>query len=111
MPRLTPALIVAATLAAPASAGPPTKEQAAFFENKVRPVLAEHCFACHSDAAKKRKGGLAVDSLAALLQGGDTGPAVVPGHPEKSLLVTAVGHATDLKMPPKGKLPAAAIDT
>jgi hypothetical protein len=111
MPRHTLALAAClVALAAPASAGPPTKEQAAFFETRVRPVLAEHCFKCHSDAEKKRKGGLAVDSLAALLQGGETGPAVVPGHPEKSLLVTAVGHATDLKMPPKGKLSAAEVE-
>jgi hypothetical protein len=106
---LTAAL--AAPDARPVTAGEPTKEQAAFFETKVRPVLAEHCFKCHSDAEKKRKGGLAVDSLPALLQGGETGPAVVPGKPEKSLLITAVQHGDELKMPPKGKLPAADIET
>src|SRR2546430_1172247 len=114
MPRHTPALAPCLAALAPApsaSPGPPTKEQAPFFENKVRPVLAEHCSKCHSDAEKKRKGGLVVDSLAALLQGGETGPAVVPGHPEKSLLITAVGQGTDLKMPPKGKLSAAEVET
>src|SRR5258708_19141073 len=73
-----------------------------FFEKKVRPVLAEHCFACHSTTAKKKRGGLMLDSRAAVLKGGDTGPAVHPGEPEKSLLIKAVRYADpDLRMPPK----------
>lgn len=81
-----------------------------FFETKVRPVLAEHCYSCHSAASKKLKAELRVDSREALLKGGETGPAIVPGSPEKSRLITAI-HFTDpdLQMPPKGKLPAAAI--
>ena len=89
-------------------AADPTREQAEFFEAKVRPVLVERCFGCHSDAQKKAKGGLVADSLAGLLAGGDGGAALVPGDPDASRLIEAVRYATDdLKMPPKAKLPAA----
>jgi cytochrome c553 len=82
----------------------PTAEQVAFFENEIRPVLAGNCYSCHSAEAKKVKGGLWLDSRDGVLQGGDSGPAVVPGHPEKSLLITAVRYTDeDLQMPPKGK--------
>jgi hypothetical protein len=81
-----------------------------FFEKKVRPILAESCHKCHSTAAGKKRGGLLLDSRAALLKGGDTGPVLVPGHPEKSRLVEAVGYKdTDLRMPPRGKLSDQAI--
>jgi Protein of unknown function (DUF1553)/Protein of unknown function (DUF1549)/Planctomycete cytochrome C len=80
------------------------------FEKKIRPLLAEHCYACHSQSAKKLKAHLLVDSRDGLLKGGDTGPAIVPGAPEKSLLVTAISYAdVDLTMPPRGKLPESAI--
>ncbi len=73
--------------------------------DKARPVLAEKCFSCHSHAANKSKGGLVLDSREAMLHGGDSGPAVVPGEPEKSLLIKAVNYADEnLQMPPKGKL-------
>jgi len=73
-----------------------------FFEKRVRPVLADHCYECHGERAEKPKGGLLVDSRESLLQGGDLGPAVVPGDPEKSLLVRAIRHTDpDLVMPPK----------
>src|SRR4051812_6583057 len=73
-----------------------------FFETKIRPVLAEHCYECHSASSKKLKGGLRVDSREALLSGGDTGPAIVPAKPESSLLVTAIAHRDkELVMPPK----------
>ena len=80
-----------------------------FFEKKIRPVLAEHCYECHSATSKKLKGGLRVDSRAGLLQGGDTGPAIEPGKPEASLLIAAISHRDqDLAMPPKKpKLPDA----
>jgi len=78
-----------------------------FFEKKVRPLLAERCHACHSARAKKQRGGLSLDSRAAILRGGDTGPALVPAQPDKSLLVRAVRYEKNgLQMPPKGKLPA-----
>ncbi len=81
----------------------------ALFENKIRPILVEHCYECHS-ADKKQKGNLLLDTAAATLKGGDTGPAVVPGDSIKSLLLTAVKwEDDDLRMPPKKKLSAAQI--
>ncbi|MEQ2007573.1 MAG: PSD1 and planctomycete cytochrome C domain-containing protein [Limisphaerales bacterium] len=76
----------------------------AIFKERVLPLLEKHCHECHSHAAKKSKNGLVLDSAAAILTGGDSGPAVVAGEPEKSLLISAVRHASpDLHMPPKGK--------
>ncbi|QDU19221.1 PSD1 and planctomycete cytochrome C domain-containing protein [Urbifossiella limnaea] len=81
-----------------------------FFEKQVRPLLAEHCHSCHSAKANKARGGLTLDSRDALLKGGESGPAVVPGQPEKSLLVTAVhGTRAELQMPPKGRLRPAQV--
>jgi hypothetical protein len=75
-----------------------------FFEAKVRPVLAEHCFKCHGDV-KKPKGGLRLDSLEGMLTGGDQGSALVPGQPAKSLLIKAIKYEDqELKMPPSKKL-------
>jgi hypothetical protein len=98
-------LAVLLTAAAGVRADGPDAAAVAFFEKQVRPLLAEHCHSCHSAKANKTRGGLALDSREALLKGGDSGPAVVPGRPEQSLLVTAVhGTQADLQMPPKGKL-------
>ncbi len=82
-----------------------------FFEAKVRPVLVEHCLKCHGgDKAKAPKGGLRVDGRAALIKGGDSGPALMPGEPAKSRLVEAINFQNaDLQMPPKGKLADAII--
>lgn len=78
-----------------------------FFEKRVRPLLVERCYKCHSVTGEKVKGGLLMDSREDLLKGGDTGSALVPGDPEKSLLITAVHYTNeDLMMPPKTKLPA-----
>jgi hypothetical protein len=77
----------------------------AFFEKKIRPVLVEHCYKCHSTQAGKKKGGLLLDSREALRKGGESGPAVVPGDPDKSLIMQALRQELDLRMPPKGKLP------
>ncbi len=88
----------------------PTPEQVAFFEKKIRPVLVEHCYKCHSQQAEKVKGELLLDSREGLRRGGRSGPVVVPGHPEKSPLVVALRHSDpDTAMPPKGKLPDAVI--
>jgi hypothetical protein len=85
-------------------------EESDFFEARVRPVLAEHCYRCHSGQAKKLRGGLRLDSRQAMLTGGDSGPALVPGQPEKSRLIEAVAYKNvELQMPPRGKLPEAAI--
>ena len=87
-----------------------TPEALEFFEKKIRPVLVQHCYECHSATAKKVKGGLLLDSRAAILTGGDNGPALVPGDPEKSRLIEAIRYTNvDLKMPRKGKLPEAII--
>ena len=84
---------------------PLSREHLDFFEAKIRPLLAERCYECHSVTAKKLKANLRVDTRDGLLQGGDLGPAIVPGHPEKSLLIEAVQQADkDLAMPPKSRL-------
>jgi len=75
-----------------------------FFERKIRPVLVENCYKCHSQGAEKIKGGLLLDTRAGVLKGGNTGPAVVPGDLAKSLLLTAVRYQDkDLQMPPSDK--------
>jgi len=75
-----------------------------FFESKIRPVLVENCYKCHSSQAERLKGGLSVEFRDTLLKGGENGPAVVPGNPEKSLVIKAVSYVDpDLQMPPKGK--------
>lgn len=76
-----------------------------FFEKKIRPALVENCIKCHSETDKKVKGGLALDSKEGIARGGETGPAIVPGKPELSLLVKVINYDGDMKMPPKGKLP------
>jgi hypothetical protein len=84
-----------------ALAGEPSAEQAQFFETKVRPILVENCQRCHGE--KKQSGGLRLDSAAGLLAGGESGPAVVPGEPEKSPLVEAINYG-GLQMPPDARL-------
>src|SRR5579864_6337688 len=77
-----------------------------FFEKNVRPVLVDRCYSCHSATAAKLKGGLRLDSLEGALKGGDSGPALLPGRPEKSPLIEAVAYKNvELRMPPKGRLP------
>lgn len=85
------------------SAAPtPTAEQQEFFETKVRPVLATACYSCHTAA---KLAGLSLDSRDALLAGGKSGPAIVPGDPDKSLLIQAIRQTGELKMPKSGSLP------
>ncbi|HMP01528.1 MAG TPA: PSD1 and planctomycete cytochrome C domain-containing protein [Gemmatales bacterium] len=90
-----------------------TSEQLHFFEAKIRPVLVASCYKCHAADAPKVRGGLLLDSRAGLLQGGDSGPAIVPGQPERSLLIQALRYKEeDLRMPPPrsgGKLSDAVI--
>ena len=80
-----------------------------FFENRIRPVLAQHCYNCHSQRANTLQGGLFVDSLDGLLKGGDSGPALINGKADESLLISALKHDS-FKMPPKGKLADKVID-
>jgi cytochrome c553 len=78
-----------------------------FFEKQVRPILVEQCYKCHSATAKRLEAGLRLDNRSGLLAGGDTGPAIVPGKPDDSLLVKGVRYDdVALQMPPHGKLPA-----
>ncbi|MDH4408792.1 MAG: DUF1553 domain-containing protein [Verrucomicrobiales bacterium] len=85
------------------SVGAPVASDAdlAFFEKNIRPVLIKSCYECHSAEADDLKGGLALDAREALMKGGDSGAAVVPGKPEESLLIASLRHDDpDLKMPP-----------
>lgn len=79
------------------------------FEKKIRPVLVQHCYRCHSENAKRVKGGLLLDSKDGTRKGGDSGPSVVPGQPQKSLLLKALRYQ-EFEMPPSKKLPQRIID-
>lgn len=81
-----------------------TPEELDFFESKIRPVLIEHCYRCHSASEQSIRGGLSLDHRDAMLAGGESGPAIVPGDLEKSVLWQAINYR-DYRMPPKGKLP------
>ena len=84
-----------------------TDTQIRFYETEVKPILAKHCLKCHGEGPKIR-GGFRLDSREAVLQGGDLGPAALPGNPAQSLLVKAINY-DELEMPPSGKLPAREI--
>ncbi len=85
-----------------------TPQQLEFFEAKIRPILVQHCYECHSVDSKNVKGGLLLDTRAATLKGGDSGPAVVANNVRDSLLISAMKHES-VEMPPKGKLADAVI--
>lgn len=86
----------------------PTAEGIRFFESKIRPVLKEQCYRCHSSDGQGVRGGLSVASRDGLLTGGESGPAIVPGDPEQSVLWNAINYR-DFSMPPKSKLPPETI--
>ncbi len=109
-----PLTMTANTAASTPSVGPaaapalvPTPVGSEFFENKIRPILANNCFTCHTTS---QMAGLRLDSKAAILKGGETGPAIVPGDPDKSLLIQAVKQTGTLKMPKGGHLKASEIE-
>jgi Protein of unknown function (DUF1553)/Protein of unknown function (DUF1549)/Planctomycete cytochrome C len=87
-----------------------TPEQIEFFEKQVRPLLVEHCYECHSADAKRVEGKLLLDSRNGHVLGGDSGPALIPGDADGSLLIEAVRYES-YEMPPKGKLPDSDIET
>ena len=88
-----------------ASPAPLTPEEVRFFESKIRPLLIANCYGCHSVSSGKSKGGLKLDTRDAMLKGGDSGPAIVPGDVDSSLLIRAVRYLdSDYEMPPAGKL-------
>ncbi len=93
------AILLTAALLSPAE---PTPEKTAFFEQQIRPLLANTCHKCHGP--KRQEAGLRLDSYQGLMKGGDHGPAVVVGEPERSLLLRVVRHQGDIKMPPNDKL-------
>ncbi|MGA2245642.1 MAG: PSD1 and planctomycete cytochrome C domain-containing protein [Verrucomicrobiota bacterium] len=98
--------IAVAFISRSAGAADLTPAQIDFFENKIRPLLADNCYKCHSTQAEKVKGGLLLDSRETLLKGGDSGPVLVPGDPDASLLIKAVRYTDpDLQMPKDQKLP------
>ncbi|MFT4692637.1 MAG: hypothetical protein ACJASX_003220 [Limisphaerales bacterium] len=105
MKTLTRFLLVGgAVCALGANAASLSKDHLNFFETKIRPVLNNNCYKCHS-AAEKVKGGLTLDSKKGLLEGGDSGPAIVPGNPKSSLLYRALTYRdADVEMPPNAKL-------
>jgi mono/diheme cytochrome c family protein len=112
--NLTAVALIAATVwTSPLLAADPDPAAVEFFEKKIRPVLAERCYQCHSTAArekKKLKGGLLLDTRTGLTAGGETGQAIIPGQPAKSLLLMALrGEGDASQMPPKGKLSDAVI--
>jgi hypothetical protein len=94
-------------LATIASAAEPAPADAEFFEQHIRPLLENRCFKCHSADAKNVESGLQLDSRPDWQRGGDSGPAIVPGNPDESLLIRALSYSDDepIQMPPEGKLP------
>src|SRR5262249_19839251 len=88
---------------------PPSPEQVRFFENQVRPLLAEQCHKCHG--ADKQRGDLRLDSRKAILEGGQSGPALVPGKPDMSRIIDAVNYRNGIEMPPKIRLTPKQVDT
>src|SRR5580693_7680288 len=89
----------------------PTKDQLDFFETRIRPIFTANCYQCHSGSVNPPKGNLELDWQGGWEKGGDSGPAIVPGDPEKSLLIQAVRYADPgLHMPPSGKLSDAQIN-
>lgn len=114
MTRLSLAIAAIALVSGPATVAESqpsrqwSEEEIAFFETKIRPVLAQHCFECHSSQAQSVKGGLQLDSRDRMRDGGESGHAVVPGDIDQSLLIEALRYES-YEMPPAGKLPEEVI--
>jgi len=103
--RLFLALCLACSVCSPRAAAPLTEKGLSFFESKVRPLLVDHCYECHSLESGKQKGGLLLDSRAGWMKGGENGPVILPRDPENSALIKAVKSSDEkTQMPPKKKL-------
>lgn len=87
-----------------------TNEQRTFFEKKIRPVLENRCVECHSGNADEAGAHFYVDSREGLIKGGDSGAAIIPGNPARSLLIQAIQHSEGLQMPPDEKLAEAVVE-
>lgn len=88
-----------------------TQQQLDFFETKVRPLLVEHCYECHGPEASPIEGGLSLSSRKAMIAGGDTGPAIIPGQSHESLLLQSINYEGIYEMPPDTKLADEQIET
>ncbi len=112
MKRFATFLVVTFGVSLPAFAAAPapttkplTKQEIDFFETKIRPILADNCYECHSMQEHKSKGGLVLDSKDGWMKGGKHGPEIVPGDPSKSFLIKAINYGVkDYEMPPDDKL-------
>src|SRR5262249_36201462 len=97
-------------LATAAQAAPPAPKDLDFFEKRIRPVIVQNCYKCHSADTKELKGDLLLDTRAGVQRGGESGPVIKPGDPNASQLVKAIKYTNkDLKMPPDKKLSDAQI--
>jgi hypothetical protein len=104
---IVPAVLILSVVA-PARAAEPSAEGVEFFEKKIRPLLTDNCFRCHSKETKQ-KAHLRLDSRTAMLKGGDSGSVLKPGDPEGSLIIKAVRYTGTIKMPKNSKMPDEAI--
>ena len=105
--RLVLVALIAACLASTGRTQEPSRQQIEFFESKVRPILVENCYQCHSVSADDIEGGLLLDSRLGWQKGGESGPAIIAGDTDNSLLIEAIRYEEDVisGMPPKSKLP------
>lgn len=111
MLRVTAVIAFVLATSASVNSGEPDPKQVDFFEKKIRPVLIEHCYRCHSEESGKSKGSLHLDSKQGWEIGGDSGPAIVPGDPGESLLVDAISRSGLIsEMPPTSHLPDAVVE-
>jgi hypothetical protein len=86
-------------------------ESLLLYQRSVRPLFVEHCYECHSARAARPESGLRLDTVDGPFRGGATGPAVIPGDPDGSMLIRALDYASETaRMPPRGKLPESKVD-
>ncbi len=107
-----PALLALCCISPLSTASESDRDQIAFFESKIRPIFVQHCYQCHGDATEEPEGGLRLNSRVGWQRGGDSGPTIVPGDVEGSLLIDAVRHSENVvsAMPPSSKLSPEQID-